>query len=106
MKTYAELSELAPEEYLNWQQFGSWSEEQYQKGLRIGRESTRVSLSVKGVWGSNGKDGSSCSSYEGIGYHAGTGALMKGFIDSGVPIVVYRWSNLDGTWIQGTAPAV
>jgi len=36
------------------------------------------------------KDGSSMTSYEKIGYHANTADLLRGFIDSAVPIKVYR----------------
>jgi hypothetical protein len=67
----------------------------YAEGLEIGRRSSEVYISVTGAWGAEGKDGSRTTSYEVIGYHANTAALLRGFIDSGVKIVVYRW-NPDG----------
>lgn len=108
---YTELNALAPEEFLNWEQFTTpfdnannhaYRKDQYQKGLEIGARSLYVSISCGSTWGASGKDGSSTSSYCGIGYHAGTADLLRGFLDSGVPIKVYRYDNLpEGVWIVG-----
>lgn len=49
------------------------------------------------------KDGSITSSYETIGYHGHTAALLQGFLDSGVPIRVYRYSELGGDNSNGGA---
>jgi hypothetical protein len=77
-----------------------YAEEQYATGLRIGRENERIHISVTGVWGAS-RPGSSLSSYETIGGHANTADLLRGFLDSGCPIVVYRWKT-DGTGWEGT----
>ncbi len=63
---------------------------QYQKGLEIGQQAKHVFITAGTTWGSVNKNGSQTSSYEGIGYHAGTAYLLHGFLDSGVPIYVYR----------------
>jgi hypothetical protein len=82
-------------------------EEKYQKGLALGLASLYVSIACNSTWGASGKDGSSTHSYEGIGYHANTADFLRGIIDSGVPIVVYRGteSGITETWIQGEKPA-
>jgi hypothetical protein len=101
MASYSELERLPAEAYLNPDNFRTEydgrvlgkAEEQYQAGLEYGRNATRISLSYKGVWGASMKNGAMVSSYEGIGYHAETAALLKGFLDSGCAIVVYRSSD-------------
>jgi hypothetical protein len=49
-----------------------------------------VSISVTGTWGATGKDGSTTTSYERIGYHSCTAPLMRGFLDGPAEIVVFR----------------
>lgn len=113
---YEELNQLTPDSFLLWENFRThfdafpnregYKAEQYQTGLRIGAESRYVFISCNSTWGSVGKDGKHTTSYEGIGYHAGTSDLLKGFLDSGVPIVVFRlYDREEGpiteTWIQG-----
>lgn len=117
MISYSILNSLPAEAFLLASNFGQptpeveptgYAKEQYEKGLRIGQESLYVSIACNSTWGARGKDGSSTSSYEGIGYHAGTGWLLKGFLDSGCPIVVYRMLEgqpITETWIQGERPA-
>jgi hypothetical protein len=107
---YTELTELAPEEYLNWQSFDTegdsypgnvqrgYAEEQYQKGLEIGRKNDVVFICGNGTWGAERNapgQNSYTTSYEGIGYHACTKDLLHGFLDSGAPVLVYR-HNLSG----------
>lgn len=67
-----------------------YGNEQYNKGLEIGSKATEVHISVRNVWSAKLKTGGHMQSYETIGYHSGTAALMRGFIDSGVKIVVWR----------------
>lgn len=94
---YSELEKLTPADYLNWEAFDTPYDTparaiaQYQEGLAVGLKAEFITLSYKGVWGYHGKQGETCTSYEGIGYHANTKDLLHGFIDSGCPIVVYRW---------------
>ena len=116
MISYTILNAMPAESFLNPTQFGwpspavepaGYAKEQYEKGLAIGAESVSVSIAANSTWGARGKTGGVTSSYEGIGYHAGTGWLLKGFIDSGVPIVVYRFPEegpMTETWIQGARP--
>jgi hypothetical protein len=120
-KGYAELTALEPKEYLNWEQFDTffddapfpldadyiqaYAQEQYQHGLDIGKASHQVHISANGTWGATqpskfGDNVSHVSSSEGIGYHACTKDLLHGFIDSGVEIVVYRYSQNEPTKIQ------
>ena len=116
MKSYAILSQLQPETYLCSGDFDTmfdgpknaeYRDKQYKQGLAIGDKSDYVTISCKGTWGATGKDGSSTCAYEGIGYHAGTAALLQGFLDSGVPVVVYRYPETGHayeTWIKGENP--
>jgi hypothetical protein len=97
MKPYSVLNRMPAENFLKPELFTTdWDsqkggEEQYQKGLKIGRESRTVGIASTGTWYADGKDGSSTVSYEGIGYHAHTASLLKGFLDSGCRIVVDRY---------------
>ena len=116
---YRVLNALPAEAFLHWENFRTkfdWLANnkktqavQYEKGKQIGAASVYVSISANGTWGARGKDGSSTHSYEGIGYHACTADLLHGFLDSGVPIVVFRlYDRQEGpiteTWIQGEKP--
>ena len=110
--TYAELAELPAEAYLNPENFvtlydgsdkhlkNGYGVEQYKKGLKIGQEFDYITLSYKGVWSAGNDDGRShCRSYEGIGYHACTADLLRGFLDSPARLIVYR---LQGDGIKAT----
>lgn len=99
MKTYAELEALPPEAYLDASLFKTtmdgyppldYAGKQYQNGLDIGRSAKHVSISIRSVWGAELKTGAHVSSAEGIGYHACTSDLLRGFLDSGVSIIVHR----------------
>ena len=106
---YYELEQLPAEAYLEWKNFKTSvdnlpcnikkAKEQYTKGLKIGREYDEITLSVRGIWGAH-KENSSCQSYEGIGYHANTQWLLKGFLDSGCPIAVYRLGQKGKIYIK------
>ncbi len=63
---------------------------QYAKGLETARNAKSISIGVNGVWGARMLDGASLVSYERIGYHRSTAALLRGFLDSGVLMTVYR----------------
>jgi hypothetical protein len=64
--------------------------EQYAKGLEIGKNAKTIYISCGSVWSAELKSGSSLLSYEGIGYHACTADLLRGFLDSGCAIIVHR----------------
>ncbi len=108
MKSYTELEALEPEAYLNPDNFKTgWDnnnparqKQQYDKGLEVGAESEVVFISCNGTWGARGKDNSHTTSYEGIGYHSNTDALLRGFLDSGCKIVVYRYNKRGPTVIK------
>ncbi|MGW5773140.1 hypothetical protein ACWEVY_28810 [Streptomyces longwoodensis] len=74
-----------------------YAEEQYATGLRISQEYGRVIIRANGTWAAeDGPSGPGNSrtigsySYEGIGYHAHTAALLRGFLDGPAPIDVER----------------
>ncbi|RPJ40128.1 MAG: hypothetical protein EHM35_00550 [Planctomycetaceae bacterium] len=106
---YAELRALSPETYLAWEQFDTpfdgytpnvvrdLASEQYTKGLRYGQDATMIHIAVNGTWSTETKTGGCLSSCEGIGYHACTKDLLRGFLDSGTPITVHRWNGSEVT---------
>ena len=93
-----ELEALPPEAYLDPELFKTDFDgagphtpaRQYRVGYGIGLTSAEVQISESSTWGASRLDGSSTTSYEKIGYHAGTTDLLRGFLASGVRIVVYR----------------
>jgi hypothetical protein len=102
---YAELNDLPAEAFLDWQSFATegdglphkgYAEEQYKKGLKIGRDNDLIFISAGGTWGAERNrpnNHSFTTSYEGIGYHACTKDLLHGFLDSGAPVYIYRWGK-------------
>ena len=99
MASYTELNKRPAHDFLHPELFATdWDTpkldaEQYEKGLEQGRKSRTVGVGVYGTWWANGKDGSVTTSYEGIGYHASTAALLRGFLDSGCKVVIIRWGD-------------
>ena len=73
---------------------------QYAKGIETGKAAKTIFIGADGTWGATMKDGSSLTSYEGIGYHANTADLLKGFLDSGAEVVVYRYPERTRTVIK------
>jgi hypothetical protein len=69
------------------------ADKQYETGLATGREvrsnGGQVTIGQNDVWGAH-HGNTSISSYEKLGYHANTADLLRGFLDSGVEIIVYR----------------
>ena len=99
MMSYAEIERMPASAFLDASGFvTAWDgphnqeyrKQQYETGRNYGERATMVSSNYNGVWGARLKDGSHVSSYEGIGYHAGTSDLLQGFLDSGALITVYR----------------
>ena len=97
-KGYDVLNAMPADAFLNPDNFRTGfdtpalASEQYEKGKKIGTEYKEVHISASSTWGAN-KPNTALSSYEGIGYHAGTADLLKGFLDSGVAIFVHRWDG-------------
>jgi hypothetical protein len=100
-ESYAVLRALPAGAYLAWENFGTHYDtlnperaaEQYAEGLRISGEATEVSISCAGTWGAELSAGGAVTSYEGIGYHAHTDSLLRGFLDGPAPVVVYRYDG-------------
>lgn len=97
--TIDQLSKLPAEAFQNPDNLASdydllssedYAHSQYNKGLTIGQCSKVIHISIRNVWSAELKNGGRMSSYETIGYHAHTASLLRGFIDSGVTIVVWR----------------
>jgi len=63
---------------------------QYKKGLETGKNSEYVTIARNGTWTARTNNGGVVTSYEGIGYHASTAALLRGFLDSGTEVYVSR----------------
>jgi hypothetical protein len=103
MRTIDQLSQMPATDFLDTTKLISdydalnsqYGIEQYNKGLEIGHSATEVHISIRNVWSARMKNGGIMQSYETLGYHSGTAALMRGFIDSGVTIVVWRQNTLD-----------
>jgi hypothetical protein len=101
------LSKFVAEDFLHPDKFttgfpadsGEYGAKQYAKGLEMGKKSCKVTIAVNDVWSADLKDGASRFSCEKLGYHAGTSELLRGFLDSGVKIVVCR-ENDHGRIIQ------
>ena len=80
-----------------WPAWANFAAEQYQRGLELAQK-WEIHISANDVWGGYRKDAkgsSDLSSYEKIGYHSGTGELLRGFLDSGRPIFVHRVMDPD-----------
>lgn len=103
MPTYATLNALPPEAFLNVENFRTdfdaqhagkaYPTEQYQTGLLTGRNAVRAGVSANGVWWARMRDDGTISSHEGIGYHACTADLWRGFLDSGCEIWIFRFDR-------------
>lgn len=97
------MADIAPHDYLNTDSLVTFFDgmgtnsglaaKQYHEGKLIGMLCDHVSIGYNGCWSATMKDGSHLSSYEKIGYHACTADLMRGFIESGCAIFVYRFGT-------------
>lgn len=70
------------------------AEKQRAKGIEMAKDYT-VHIAVNDTWSANRRN-ESISSYEKIGYHADTAALLQGFIDSGCTFFIHRWNETLG----------
>lgn len=64
--------------------------QQYLKALEIARKAEYITIGITDTWGAKMMDGGTMASYEKIGYHRNTYALLKGFLDSGKLIKLFR----------------
>jgi hypothetical protein len=96
-KSYTELEALSPTDYLNKTDWDARNpareQQQYQEGLDYSNKAHTVFINYKSVWGADMLDGSMVTSYEGIGYHAHTSSLLRGFLAGPARIVVQRWRD-------------
>ena len=69
------------------------NQKQYELGLEVGRESGYVTICKDGTWAARSLEGVVTTSYEQIGYHASTAALLQGFLDSGTEVYVDRYDH-------------
>jgi hypothetical protein len=106
MKPYSILNAMAPTEFLKPETFRTGSDreayghEQHAKGVLISLQAESVSISCSGTWGAHEGNGVT-TSCEGIGYHANTADLLRGFLDGPAPVRVYRWDGpAEGTEIK------
>jgi hypothetical protein len=64
--------------------------EAYAKGRRIGAKAQEVTIAINDTWGATSDNGGHITSYQRIGYHADTAELLRGILDSGCKLAVYR----------------
>lgn len=105
MASYKVLNAMSAESFLNPELFVTeydnlsshieqgTKEKQYRTGLKVSREAKCVFISAYGTWGADLGNGTSLSAPEGIGYHACTADLLKGFLDGPAPVKVYRMTD-------------
>lgn len=107
---YATLNAMPAEAFLKPENFVTpydaanqaregYGDKQYAEGLRVSREAVCVFINASGTWGATTKARPGCGqgslqAYEGIGYHANTADLLRGFLAGPAPVIVYR---KDGT---------
>jgi len=65
----------------------------FERGEKTGRDMVEVSIAVNNVWGGRSKAGASVSSYEKLGYHAGSLEFIRGVFSVGCPVVKYSWEG-------------
>ena len=61
----------------------------FERGQKTGAEMSVVTIAINNVWGGRTKTGGHVSSYEKIGYHAGSVEFIQGVLDAGCKIVKY-----------------
>lgn len=61
----------------------------FERGQKTGAEMEVCTIAINNVWGGRTKSGGHVSSYEKIGYHAGSVEFIRGVLDAGCKIVKY-----------------
>ncbi|MHC4705124.1 MAG: hypothetical protein ACYTFQ_31630 [Planctomycetota bacterium] len=62
----------------------------FKRGADYARMMEYISIAVNNVWGGRAVNGGCVSSYEKIGYHAGSVDFIVGALSAGCQIIVYR----------------
>jgi hypothetical protein len=98
--SYAILRALRPEAYLDPDRFitrydrqhdgGPYPADQYRHGRDVSAEALEVHITAAGTWGAKLPAGGYIIAAEGIGYHACTTDLLRGFLDGPAPVLVWR----------------
>jgi len=99
---YRELNVLPPAAFLEPADFATsydhqpdYAARQHALGVLTSLQAVSVSISCSGTWGATLSNGVVTSS-EGIGYHAHTADLLRGFLDGPAPVIVHRWDGPAG----------
>lgn len=96
----------APEDFLNPDNFKTTMDtpeldlKQYKKGLELSNTSSVIGISANGCWFADLISGGHLTSYEVIGYHSSTAALLKGFLAGRAKFIVYRGEGVTRTTIK------
>lgn len=71
----------------------------FDRGVETGNDMEYVTIATNNVWGGRTKSGGSVTSYEKIGYHAGTSGFMLGVLSTGctVRVATADWTG-DLVW--------
>lgn len=102
MATYSVLNKLPAEAFKNPANFKTeypiendmeYNKKQFQTGLDYSNQSHSVTISGNSVWSCSLKNGGMVSSYEGIGYHACTAALLAGFLAGTAELRIERYDD-------------
>ena len=65
----------------------------FDRGFEAGKEHEEISIALNNTWGGRTKSGGHTSSYEKIGYHAGSVEFLDGVLASGCPVKKYAKMN-------------
>lgn len=60
----------------------STKQEHRDRGIHQAEDSERVTISLNGTWSAKLKNGGNCTSYEKIGYHAGSKEFIEGVLST------------------------
>jgi hypothetical protein len=108
--SYAVLRALPPEAYLDPAGFrtgddhlhgaNGYPAQQYRQGRSVSAEAEEIHITAAGTWGARLPAGGYLTAAEGIGYHACTADLLRGFLDGPAPILVWRDGQPDPAEIK------
>lgn len=98
MRSYKELAAMPAQNYLNPALFvtcfdgpnnAAWRARQYAKGLELATTYNEIHIAINSLWSAQ-KPNATMNAYEGIGYHAGTADLLRGFLAGTAKVIVHR----------------
>lgn len=59
----------------------------YDRGYMTGKKHAVITIALNDTWGGTTRDGGHTTSYEKIGYHAGSVDFLDGVLASGCPVI-------------------